>query len=200
MAPLRIREAELHKSYLSRPEQEQVLSAIRDIVRVAPLFSPETRFGQKMSVQMTAAGQFGWISDRRGYRYETHHPSGSAWPAIPALVLDLWARITGLSRQPECCLVNFYQGKARMGLHQDRDEADFSWPVLSVSLGDAALFRIGNQTKGGPTESVWLESGDVLVLGGDARLRHHGVDRIRPGSSDLLSQGGRINLTLRVVT
>jgi alkylated DNA repair protein (DNA oxidative demethylase) len=86
-----------------------------------------------------------------------------------------------------------------MGLHQDRDEADFSWPVLSVSLGDDALFRVGNTTRGGPTESIWLNSGDVLVMGGDARLLHHGVDRIRPGSSTLLQGGGRINLTCRVV-
>lgn len=87
-----------------------------------------------------------------------------------------------------------------MALHQDRDEADFSWPVVSVSLGDDGLFRIGNVTKGGKTESVWLNSGDVVVMGGAARLTYHGVDRIRFGSSQLLSKGGRINLTLRVVT
>lgn len=86
-----------------------------------------------------------------------------------------------------------------MGMHQDRDEADFTWPVLSVSLGDAALFRIGNDTRGGKTESLWLDSGDVVVMGGGARLRYHGVDRIRFGSSGLLAHGGRLNLTLRVV-
>ena len=86
-----------------------------------------------------------------------------------------------------------------MGLHQDKDEGDFSWPVVSVSLGDDALFRIGNVTRGGSTESVWLTSGDVVVMGGDARLAYHGVDRIRFQSSTLLPKGGRINLTLRAV-
>ena len=87
-----------------------------------------------------------------------------------------------------------------MGLHQDKDEADFDQPVVSISLGDSALFRIGGTERGGPTQSVELESGDVLVMGGPARLRYHGVDRIRFGSSRLLEQGGRINLTLRRVT
>ena len=87
-----------------------------------------------------------------------------------------------------------------MGLHQDRDEADFNQPVLSISLGDEALFRIGNETKGGKTESLWLHSGDVVCLGGAARLFHHGIDRIESGSSTLLKNVGRINLTLRVVS
>ena len=86
-----------------------------------------------------------------------------------------------------------------MGLHQDRDEADFAWPVLSVSLGDDGLFRMGNEIRGGKTDSVWLASGDVVVMGGEARLKYHGIDRIRPNSSTLLEKGGRLNLTLRVV-
>jgi alkylated DNA repair protein (DNA oxidative demethylase) len=153
-----------------------------------------------MSVRMTAAGRFGWITDRRGYRYEPVQPSGAAWPPIPASVLSVWREVTGLEREPDCCLVNLYREAARMGLHQDRDEADFAWPVLSISLGDEALFRIGGVDRGGSTESVWLRSGDVLVMGGAARLVHHGIDRIRAGSSTLLEGGGRINLTLRVVT
>ena len=87
-----------------------------------------------------------------------------------------------------------------MGMHQDKDEGDFSHPVLSISLGDEALFRMGNETRGGKTESVWLRSGDVVVMGGKARLKHHGIDRVRFGSSTLLPKGGRINLTLRVVS
>jgi alkylated DNA repair protein (DNA oxidative demethylase) len=123
------------------------------------------------------------------------------WPEIPAPVLDIWRMVVaGDARLPESCLINFYGEGARMGMHQDRDEADFSWPVVSVSLGDDALFRIGNPTKGGRTESLWLNSGDVAVMGGPARLIHHGIDRIRFGSSALLPDGGRINLTLRVVT
>ena len=158
-----------------------------------------TPFGRRMSVRMTSAGKYGWVSDRKGYRYAVRHPSGAGWPPIPERVLDIWRGATGLDRLPDCCLVNFYGAGARMGMHQDRDEADFTWPVVSVSLGDDGLFRIGNTTRGGRTESVWLGSGDVVVMGGAARLAYHGVDRIRPGSSRLLDTEGRVNLTLRVV-
>jgi alkylated DNA repair protein (DNA oxidative demethylase) len=183
------------------PEQQQGLVAdLRRVTRKAPLFSPMTPYGKPMSVQMTSAGRFGWYSDRSGYRYRDHHPNGAAWPAIPDMVLDLWRRLVSPDRNPDCCLINFYNENARMGMHQDRDEADFTWPVLSISLGDDALFRIGNLTRGGKTESIWLKSGDVAVIGGSARLVYHGVDRIRPGSSTLLAKGGRINLTCRVVT
>jgi alkylated DNA repair protein (DNA oxidative demethylase) len=194
-----VRGVEIFRGWLD-PEAQRIMAAdLRAVVAAAPPFRPETRFGQKMSVRMTSAGRFGWVSDRRGYRYEPRHPSGTAWPPIPASVLAVWTGITGLDRQPDCCLVNHYAEGARMGLHQDRDEADFRWPVLSVSLGDSARFRIGNVARGGPTESLWLESGDVLVMAGAARLIHHGIDRIRPNSSTLLDGGGRINLTLRVV-
>jgi alkylated DNA repair protein (DNA oxidative demethylase) len=152
-----------------------------------------------MSVRMTSAGDYGWVSDRRGYRYEPRHPDGMAWPPIPERVLDIWRSVSGASRDPQCCLVNYYDAEARMGLHQDRDEADFSMPVVSISLGDEALFRVGQTTRGGPTKSVWLRSGDVAVLAGAARLVYHGIDRVRAGSSTLLPDGGRINLTLRVV-
>lgn len=200
MEPLRCRGFEIYKEYLDRAEQEVIVAAVLEVVRVAPLVHPVTRTGRKMSVQMSAAGAFGWVSDRRGYRYAPRHPSGAAWPAIPKIILDLWQSVTKRDRMPECCLINYYGPEARMGLHQDRDEADFNWPVLSLSLGDAALFRMGRQTKGGSTESLWLESGDVVIMGGEARLCHHGIDRIKPGSSSLLKTGGRINLTLRVVT
>jgi len=153
-----------------------------------------------MSVRMSSAGQFGWFSDRIGYRYVGCHPNGTEWPDIPGEVLDVWDRVTGLARRPESCLINYYGADARLALHQDKDEADFSWPVVSISLGDDGLFRIGNTSRGGKTESIWLSSGDVVVMGGDARLTYHGVDRIRFGSSKLLSKGGRINLTLRVVS
>ena len=148
---------------------------------------------------MTSAGRYGWYSDRKGYRYADRHPSGVAWPPIPDSVMDVWRQVGDAVRGPDCCLVNRYHATARMGLHQDRDEADFRWPVVSVSLGDDAVFRIGGTTRGGPTERVVLRSGDVLVLGGAARLAYHGIDRILPGTSDLLAGGGRVNLTLRVV-
>ena len=136
----------------------------------------------------------------RGYRYIDRHPSGRPWPDIPPLALSPWHALAGKVRAPQCRLVNFYGADARMGMHQDRDEADFSQPILSISLGDDALFRVGGPVRGGRTESHWLASGDVAVLGGKARLAYHGVDRIRFGSSSLLAQGGRLNLTLRVVT
>lgn len=153
-----------------------------------------------MSVRMSSAGRFGWYCDRAGYRYVARHPNGARWPDIPAAVLAIWDRTTGLARRPDCCLINYYRADARLALHRDCDEVDFGWPVVSVSLGDDGLFRIGNTTRGGKTESIWLGSGDVVVMGGAARLTYHGVDRIRFGSSGLLSKGGRINLTLRVVT
>jgi alkylated DNA repair protein (DNA oxidative demethylase) len=191
--------ARLYKSWLDQAAQEALLDDLRAIVKVAPLFSPLTPFGKPMSVRLTSAGKYGWYSDQRGYRYIKAHPSGTPWPPVPDRVLSIWLAVSGVLRQPDCCLVNFYGEGARMGLHQDRDEADFSYPIVSVSLGDEALFRIGGSTRKGPTQSFWLTSGDVLVLDGTARLAHHGVDRIRFGSSSLLSEGGRINLTLRVV-
>lgn len=187
------------KGYLDRDAQEALVAALRQVATAAPVFSPQTPYGKPMSVRMTSAGKYGWYSDRSGYRYVDQHPSGVAWPPVPDEVLAIWRDLVSDRRDPDCCLVNFYGEGARMGMHQDRDEADFSWPVLSVSLGDAGLFRVGNVTRGGKTESVWLDSGDVVVIGGDARLVYHGVDRIKFGSSTLLPQGGRINLTCRVV-
>jgi alkylated DNA repair protein (DNA oxidative demethylase) len=200
MVSLSVRGVQIHKGYLSQDAQAALVVALRPVLRQAPLFSPETRFGKKMSVRMTSAGTQGWFADRKGYRYVGKHPGGGDWPAIPGAVLEVWRDLVGPERDPDCCLVNYYGADARMGMHQDRDEADFGWPVLSISLGDDGLFRIGNETRGGKTESIWLESGDVLVMGGAARLVHHGLDRIRFGSSSLLPKGGRINLTLRVVT
>ncbi|WP_102106826.1 alpha-ketoglutarate-dependent dioxygenase AlkB family protein [Oceaniglobus roseus] len=197
---LTLRGVDLYRGWLAPEAQAAMLDDLRAVIRAAPLFHPETRWGKRMSVRMTSAGRLGWVSDRRGYRYEPRHPSGVAWPPIPGSVLAIWRALGPAGRDPDCCLVNFYGEGARMGLHQDRDEASFDWPVISVSLGDEGLFRIGGVGKGGSTESVWLTSGDVVVMGGAARLVHHGVDRIRFGSSRLLPQGGRVNLTLRVVT
>ncbi|SPH19463.1 Alpha-ketoglutarate-dependent dioxygenase AlkB [Ascidiaceihabitans donghaensis] len=199
MTVLRLRGFDIRKQYLNTQAQNEVLQAVRAVAETAPVFSPMTPYGKPMTVRMTSAGKYGWFSDASGYRYVRTHPSGTAWPDIPSPILDIWRAVSGVDRLPDCCLVNFYGEDARMGLHQDRDEADFSWPVVSVSLGDDGLFRIGNTTRGGKTESVWLQSGDVVVMGGAARLTYHGVDRIRFGTSTLLPKGGRINLTLRVV-
>ncbi|MEX0311512.1 MAG: alpha-ketoglutarate-dependent dioxygenase AlkB [Tateyamaria sp.] len=196
---LNVRGFEIYKAHLDARQQDALVADIRKAAKAAPMFSPDTPYGKPMSVRMTSAGDLGWYADKRGYRYTPLHPNGVPWPPIPQPVLDLWRDLTGLERQPDCCLINYYGEGARMGMHQDKDEADFKWPVLSVSLGDAGLFRIGNTTRGGKTESLWLESGDVVVMGGAARLTYHGVDKIRFGSSSLLPNGGRINLTCRVV-
>ncbi|MEM8572093.1 MAG: alpha-ketoglutarate-dependent dioxygenase AlkB [Pseudomonadota bacterium] len=189
----------IYKEYLSRQAQVSIVEEIRHVAKAAPLFSPETRGGRKMSVRMTSAGRYGWFSDRSGYRYIPNHPSGAPWPPIPASILEIWSALCSTDRRPDCCLINYYGEAAKMGLHQDSDEADFRWPVLSVSLGDPARFRMGGPERSDPTQSIILESGDVVVMGGEARLAYHGIDRIMFGGSKLLPQGGRINLTLRVV-
>ncbi|WP_141561261.1 alpha-ketoglutarate-dependent dioxygenase AlkB family protein [Pelagimonas phthalicica] len=202
--PIRQKGFEIYRGFLDRSAQESLVVTLRDLLRQAPLFQPVTARGKPMSVRMSAAGEYGWISDRRGYRYEPQHPNGTPWPAIPEQILAIWQALanggTPPDRAPQCCLINWYGEGTKMGLHQDRDESDFAYPVVSVSLGDEALFRMGNVERGGKTESIWLQSGDVVVMGGEARLAYHGVDRLRFGSSTLLPQGGRINLTLRVVT
>jgi alkylated DNA repair protein (DNA oxidative demethylase) len=187
---------------LTRTAQEALRDALREVARAAPFFTPRMpKTGKPFSVRMTGCGALGWVSDEAGYRYQPQHPeTGAPWPAMPEILLDLWREHAGYPHPPEACLVNFYESAARMGLHQDRDEDALDAPVLSVSLGDSALFRIGGATRGGPTRSVKLESGDVLLFGGPARLAYHGIDRVMPGSSTLLPQGGRLNLTLRRVT
>ncbi len=183
--------------------QRALLDAIRQIIAQAPLYTPTMpRTGKPMSVRMTNAGPLGWVTDKeRGYRYQAMHPvTGEPWPALPPMLLDLWEELAGYPHPPEACLINYYGGGAKMGLHQDRDEEDFDAPVLSVSLGDTALFRVGGTTRKAPTQTFELKSGDVFVLGGADRLNFHGIDRVRPGTSDLLDEGGRFNLTLRRVT
>ncbi|MCA1970215.1 MAG: alpha-ketoglutarate-dependent dioxygenase AlkB [Rhizobium sp.] len=191
-----------HPDFLDRAAQEQLVASIREIVAEAPLFVPALpRTGKEMSVRMTNCGPLGWVTDKeRGYRYQPSHPvTGKPWPAIPAMLLDIWNRLAGSAKPPEACLVNFYDDSARMGLHQDRDEKDLEAPVLSVSLGNTCLFRVGGTDRKDPTMSLKLRSGDVFVIGGPGRLCFHGVDRIYPSTSTLLKNGGRINLTLRRV-
>tara|TARA_B110000091_G_scaffold115544_1_gene124720 strand:- start:19 stop:657 length:639 start_codon:yes stop_codon:yes gene_type:complete len=187
------------KGFLSLSDQFRIVEDLRQVAAQAPIFSPKTKMGKPMSVRLTAAGEYGWFSDYRGYRYVRQHPSGVDWPAIPTSIMEIWRVMAALAPDPECCLVNYYGEGARMGLHQDRDEANFEWPVVSISLGDDALFRVGGAARGGKTESIWLQSGDVAVIGGAARLNYHGIDRVKFGSSRLLKDGGRLNVTLRVV-
>jgi alkylated DNA repair protein (DNA oxidative demethylase) len=188
--------------YLSAAEQHDLLAAIRAILREAPLFTPRMpRSGKAFSVRMGNCGPLGWVSDETGYRYQATHPeTGRPWPAIPEPVLKAWRELSGYDLPPEACLINFYAPTARMGLHQDRDEQDFAAPVVSLSLGDSCVFRVGGNRRSDPTRSFRLASGDAVVLGGESRLIFHGVDRIIGGTSSLLPEGGRINLTLRRVT
>ncbi len=192
----------VYPGYLDRRCQDDLVAAIREVLAAAPLYTSRMpKSGRPMSVRMTNCGALGWLSDERGYRYEPVHPeTGRPWPPIPEMLIAVWNDIAEYPHPPEACLVNVYGPAAKMGLHQDRDEADFTAPVVSLSLGDACLFRVGGTKRGDPTRSLRLNSGDALVLGGDARLGFHGVDRIYPGTSSLLAEGGRINLTMRRVT
>ena len=182
---------------LSATAQAALVAEVLTAIEEAPLYQPTTPGGRPFSVRMSNLGPLGWVSDRAGYRYQPTHPeTGRAWPPIPPMLLRLWDDLTGWPAPPDACLVNLYRGPAKMGLHQDRDEADPTAPVLSVSLGDTAMFRIG-PAGGGPTRTVRLASGDVCALTGPARLARHGIDRVLEGSSQVVPGGGRLNLTLR---
>jgi alkylated DNA repair protein (DNA oxidative demethylase) len=185
-----------------RAEQEKLRDLVTGAAETAPFHTPiMPRSGRPFSVRMTNMGPLGWVSDRAGYRYQPIHPeTGKPWPPIPPMILDLWREVSGYPHDPEACLVNLYREGAKMGLHRDEDEEDFAAPVVSISLGDTAVFRIGGTERGGTTETLKLSSGDVLVMGGASRLRYHGIDRVLTGTSTLIEGGGRINLTLRRVT
>ncbi|MBB3355377.1 alpha-ketoglutarate-dependent dioxygenase AlkB [Rhizobium lentis] len=188
--------------YLDRARQAELVEVIRAVVAEAPLYVPAMPgTGKPMSVRMTNCGPLGWVTDKeRGYRYQPTHPAtGRPWPEMPAPLLDIWNEVSGCEKPPEACLVNFYSDDARMGLHQDKDEQDLQAPVVSISLGNSCLFRIGGLNRNDRTLSFKLASGDLVVLGGEGRLCYHGVDRIYPATSTLLRNGGRINLTLRRV-
>ena len=188
--------------HFDRDGQVELLAAVRAVLQAAPLFVPRMpKSGRPFSVRMSNCGALGWVSDESGYRYQVSHPqTGRPWPPIPAALMQLWDRLAQFHEPPEACLINFYGAHAKMGLHQDRDELEFDAPVISISLGDSCLFRVGGTQRAAPTRSFRLQSGDALTLGGPARLAFHGVDRIYPGTSSLLPEGGRINLTLRRVT
>ncbi|WP_306142776.1 alpha-ketoglutarate-dependent dioxygenase AlkB [Roseibium sp. MMSF_3412] len=188
--------------YFDREVQQDLLEEIRALVADAPLYQPVMpKTGKPFSVRMSNCGPLGWVSDINGYRYQSTHPdTGEAWPDIPPVLMSLWRDLAPQAPLPEACLINFYETGAKMGLHQDRDEKTFDAPVVSVSLGDTATFRVGGLKRNDPTRSFRLQSGDVVVLGGDARLAFHGIDRVLKGTSTLLKNGGRINLTLRRVT
>ncbi|MDR3510147.1 MAG: alpha-ketoglutarate-dependent dioxygenase AlkB [Caulobacteraceae bacterium] len=183
---------------LDAAAQAGLVAAVMAAAETAPFHAPTTPWGKSMSVGQTSFGPLGWVSDVSGYRYEPLHPlTGKPWPPMPAPLLELWARFSDGAPAPDSCLANLYREGARMGLHVDADEADDAVPVVSISLGDTAIFRLGGPRRGDPTRTVRLSSGDVCVLAGASRRAYHGVDRILAGSSRLVPGGGRINLTLR---
>lgn len=188
----------LYPDYLDPVARATMVAEVFAAARSAPFYRAVTPGGKAMSVQMTNLGPAGWVSDAGGYRYQPVHPlTGRPWPPMPDLLLGLWRALAGPGPDADCCLVNLYRDGARMSAHQDRDEADFSYPVVSVSLGDTAIFRLGGATRRSPSRSMRLASGDVCVLAGADRLAFHGVDRIVAGSSRDIPGGGRLNLTLR---
>lgn len=183
---------------------DAVLTAALAVIRACPPRRQMTPGGKEMSVAMTNCGALGWISDRDGYRYSPTDPlTGQPWPAMPSMLAALAteaAEAAGFPDfAPEACLINLYEPTARMGAHQDRDERAMDAPVVSVSFGLSARFRIGGISRGGPTRSFLLDHGDVLVFGGPARLAYHGVDRVLPGDHPVLG-ARRLNLTFRRVS
>lgn len=193
---------EIHRGLLPAEVQATMVDDIRKIVQAAALVRPLTGWGKPMSVRMTSAGACGWVIDRGRYRYSATHPeTGNPWPAIPDSILPVWRDLAKWHQDPHCCLINWYDASARMGLHQDKDEDAYEAPVISISLGDPARFRMGGTDRKDPTVSTILGSGDVVVMGGSARLAFHGVDRIlTDGPENPLTGRGRINLTLRAVS
>jgi alkylated DNA repair protein (DNA oxidative demethylase) len=192
----------LWPGYLEHAAQAAMIAEISVRIASAPFYRPRMpRSGKFFSVEETNFGPLGWFSDERGYRYEPMHPvTKASWPDIPESLLQLWRAVGAYPAPPECCLINLYREGARMGLHQDRDEEALDAPVVSVSLGDSAVFRIGGTARRETTKSITLRSGDVVVFGGAARLAYHGIDRVIPDAAPLIKGGGRINLTLRRVT
>lgn len=190
-----------YPGWLSGSEQRALVADLRAVVAQAPLFSPMTPHGRPVSVRMTSAGRFGWVSDRRGYRYSALDPdSGQPWPPLPAPFADLATQAAAAAGfdgfTPDACLINRYAPGARMGLHQDRDERDLAQPIVSVSLGLPAVFLWGGLRRADRTVRVPLLHGDVVVWGGVDRLRFHGIAPLPEGHHPLTG-AQRINFTLR---
>ncbi len=181
--------------------QDELLAALREVIAAAPFRHMVTPGGFTMSVAMTNCGKVGWVTDRRGYRYDANDPeSGQPWPAMPLVLLQLAhdaAEAGGFNDfAPDACLINRYVPGAKMSLHQDKDETDFSAPIVSVSLGLPATFLFGGLKRSDKTQRYRLTHGDVVVWGGPSRLFYHGVAPLAEGEHPLLKRQ-RINLTFR---
>ena len=185
----------------ARESAARLVAAVDEVAAASPFRFMAVRGGHKMSVAMTNCGQLGWVSDESGYRYDSLDPvSGNPWPDMPPVMYDL--AVTAAARagfgafEPDACLINRYEPGARMGLHQDKNEQDYGAPIVSVSLGLPATFLFGGMRRADRPQRMHLESGDVVVWGGPARLAYHGVAPL-PDGEDALTGRSRINLTFR---
>jgi alkylated DNA repair protein (DNA oxidative demethylase) len=185
----------------AQPVEAELITALRDIAAQAPFRHMATPGGYQMSVAMTNCGRYGWVTDRRGYRYDANDPeTAKPWPAMPASFRQLAGQAAAKAGfdgfAPDACLVNRYEPGARMSLHQDKDESDFSAPIVSVSLGLPAIFLFGGMKRSDKPRRYRVQHGDVVVWGGPTRLFFHGVAPLADGEHALLGRQ-RINLTFR---
>lgn len=185
----------------ARPDESDLIAALREIISQAPFRHMTTSGGHQMSVAMTNCGNAGWVTDRGGYRYDGADPeSGRPWPPMPPIFRDLAERAAAQANfngfSPDACLINRYAPGAKMSLHQDKDETDFGAPIVSVSLGLPALFLFGGPRRSDKPRRFWLAHGDVVVWGGPSRLAFHGIAPLTDGEHPLLGRQ-RINLTFR---
>ncbi|WOI52970.1 alpha-ketoglutarate-dependent dioxygenase AlkB [Parvularcula sp. LCG005] len=194
----------IYRRALNDHDQKSLSGWTMAACNAAGWLAPVTPGGKPFSVRQMNFGPLGWVSDRRGYRYQADHPeTGQPWPAMPDTITDLWNACLPDAPEPQCCLVNHYTDSARMGLHRDADEEDQTVPLMTLSLGAPARFRLGRPERGGPTRSFVLDSGDILIMGGTSRRAYHGIDKLLPADalfSPDLGFDGRLSLTVRRVT
>lgn len=199
--PRALGEAAWHLPGFALPWAEALYPELLAVRAQAPLRQLSTPGGGRMSVGTTSCGALGWVSDARGYRYTPYDPdNGQPWPAMPAVFAELAREAASAAGfegfAPDACLINHYRPGASMGLHQDRDERDLRAPIVSVSLGIAAVFLWGGHQRGDKPQRITLAHGDVVVWGGVDRLRFHGVLPLGPATHPALG-ARRINLTFR---
>ncbi|PSB26100.1 alkylated DNA repair dioxygenase [Chlorogloea sp. CCALA 695] len=194
----------LLKSRLTKAVQQEILAAARSVVIQAPLFRPTMANGQSFNYSMTNCGELGWVADRHGYRYQQVHPETlSRFPAMPQVIRDLainLAKETGNDNfDPESCLINLYRKGEKLGMHQDNTEKNLSAPIISISLGDSGVFVLGGFLRTDETKHYIVQSGDIIVMSGESRNFFHSFKGTVPNTSNLLKDGGRLNLTIRQV-
>jgi Alkylated DNA repair protein len=192
------------KQYLNTSQQKRFLELARQIPLISPLFQPVMPNGKQFNCKMTSCGDFGWISDRNGYRYDRLHPfTHQPFAPMPKEFSDLAIKIANsigeFDYKPQSCLINYYPISGRLGIHQDNTEKNLVPAIISISLGDDAIFAIGGNKYSDRIHEILLKSGDILVLHGNSRLFFHGIKRIVPFTSNLLKNGGRLNFTIRQV-